>query len=115
MYNNKSYVPIATADGSMTLFDHESSLHFRSLRGARSESEYVFFESSGLQQHPTPWRVLELGLGTGLNFLVTAQQALESGVTLDYHVVEAEPIQAALLKQLNHARFFTSTLCDLLR
>lgn len=114
MYNNKSYVPISTADGSMTLFDHETTLHFRSLRGARSESEYVFLESSGLQHQSSPWRVLELGLGTGLNFLVTAQLALTSAVALDYHVVEADFLSANLLRQLNYHALFSPELCELL-
>lgn len=114
MYNNNSYVPISTADGSMTLFNHENCLHFRSLRGARSESEYIFFESSGIQKQPSPWRILELGLGTGLNFLVTAQQARDANITLDYHVVESSPITANLLKQLDHTRFFAPELCELL-
>lgn len=109
-----SYIPIATADGSMTLLNHENLLHFRSLRGARSESEYVFFESSGLQHQTSPWRVLELGLGTGLNFLVTAQHALNANIALDYHVVEADPIPATLLKQLKYPQLFAPELCELL-
>lgn len=119
MYNTRNYVPITTADGSMTLLDQDSELHFRSLRGARSESEYVFFDSSRLNTQPFPWRVLELGLGTGLNFLVTAQHHLRHqkenpGARLEYHVVEASPLPIRALKALQHESQFAAELCALL-
>ena len=119
MYNTNSYVPILTADGSMTLLDQQNDLHFRSLRGARSESEYVFFESSRLQAQSFPWTVLELGLGTGLNFLVTATHALQQqhhhpAAALVYHVVEANPLPLDAFEALGHATRFAEPLYTLL-
>ncbi len=119
MYNTNSYVPIQTADGSMTLLDQHNDLHFRSLRGARSESEYVFFESSRLQAQAFPWTVLELGLGTGLNFLVTATHALQHqqhnpSAALNYHVVEAHPLPLSAFDALGHTSRFAEPLCTLL-
>lgn len=99
----------------MTLLDQNNDLHFRSLRGARSESQYVFFESSHLQAQAGPWKVLELGLGTGLNFLVTASHALDKQQGLEYHVVEANPLPLEAFDALEHSSRFAAPLCVLLR
>ncbi len=112
--NHLHYVPITTADGSLTFLNNENHLHFRSLRGARGESEYVFYKSSALETQPSPWRVLELGLGTGLNFLTTARHAVLEGKSLEYHVVEQEPLPVEHLQALLHREHFLETLCELL-
>lgn len=100
-------VPVKTGDGSHTLFDTEKNLYFRSLQGARSESDYVFFSSSRLSDQPAPRAVLELGLGTALNFLYTADRLLldKAGETLDYYVVEAAPLSREAFTVLQHRQW----------
>lgn len=100
---------VETSDGSLTLFDANKNVHYRSTQGARTESEYVFLESSGLPQHQGTWRVLELGLGVGWNFLVTAKAAMEAETPLDYHAVEYFPLKSSTLQSVhpteNHPAF----------
>jgi len=107
-------IPIETGDGSRTIFDTGRMLYFRSLQGAGSESAYVFLESSQLTQWPV-WRVLELGFGTALNFLTTAQAWLQQGADqpLDYHVVESQPLEPEIFAALKYTSHFDSQLVAL--
>lgn len=100
--------PLATADGSYTLQDPQTGLYYRSRCGALSESRYIFLEQSPLLQQIGPWRVLEIGLGGCLNFLVTAVAALQQtpAVPLHYHVVEATPITPEILTSLHYEQQF---------
>ncbi|MBF2053597.1 MAG: tRNA (5-methylaminomethyl-2-thiouridine)(34)-methyltransferase MnmD [Candidatus Sericytochromatia bacterium] len=104
-------VPVQTGDGTRTLFCTERQLHFRSLQGAGSESSYVFLESSQLLSQPDPV-VLELGLGTALNFLTTAAAVLRAPtpMTLDYHVVELQPLSASIFEALKYTTHFPAEL-----
>lgn len=106
-------VPVQTGDGTRTLFCTERQLHFRSLQGAGSESSYVFLESSRLLSQPDP-AVLELGLGTALNFLTTATAVLHNlkPISLDYHVVELQPLSGAIFEALNYTTHFPAELVN---
>ena len=89
-----------TADGSMTVCDLRTGSTYHSRHGARAESMHVFMEA-GLRhmtsQGRTSLRVLEMGLGTGLNALLTAQ---EQGCTIHYIALEAHPLPRAVWEQL---------------
>jgi tRNA 5-methylaminomethyl-2-thiouridine biosynthesis bifunctional protein len=101
-------VPIQTGDGSYTFYNVTENIYFRSLQGARSEALYVFVAGARLPERGGDWSVLELGLGPGMNFLVTAQAFLarpEAG-TLRYHVVENAPLAPEKLGQLAYLNWF---------
>lgn len=83
-----TYQSVVTRDGSLTYLNTAVGATYRSVNGAASESRHVFLESSSLLQRPSPWRVLELGFGTGLNFQTTSRAAQEAGVELDYVTLE---------------------------
>lgn len=106
-FDPASLVPIQTGDGSYTFYDARGNIYFRSLQGARSESEYVFLEGTRLRSRSPDWRVLELGLGLGMNFLVTAQAFLKSRLPgrLIYHGVEQAPLPAERLQQLHYEQW----------
>jgi tRNA U34 5-methylaminomethyl-2-thiouridine-forming methyltransferase MnmC len=97
-----------TADGSPTLFVPALNEHYHSQHGARQESAHVFIEAglrpllaAGLgQPGRLPLRLLEVGLGTGLNALLTleAMQAAEARATYDgYETVPLPPATVAAL------------------
>lgn len=68
--------PLETSDGSRTLHSDRYAQTYRSLHGALTESRHVFLEGSGVAERLRAGRstaVLEVGFGTGLNFLVTAR------------------------------------------
>jgi len=87
---------ILTADGSKTLLHPEIGECYHSRHGALQESRHVFIRS-GLHCFSEKNRqgsvaVLEVGFGTGLNFLLTADEAVRNGFGLDYCGIEAFPL-----------------------
>lgn len=83
---------VSTEDGSRTYLHPSHGASYRSLRGAATESRHVFLAGSRLLDRPSPWRVLELGFGTGLNFQLTHEAAREAGAELVYVAMEPEPM-----------------------
>jgi tRNA U34 5-methylaminomethyl-2-thiouridine-forming methyltransferase MnmC len=99
---------VVTADGSTTLLhpDHGESYHSR--HGARTESTAVFLQNSGVLgrlEMSLCTRVLEIGFGTGFNFLLTAEAALRCGSALDYVAVEHDLITCAEMQALAQTNF----------
>lgn len=95
-----------TSDGSNTVFSDVYGQTYHSTHGALTESILVFLDGSGVatrlnQQHSTC--VLEVGLGTGLNFLLTASRALETNTRLEYWALEHTLLQSAFFAQLEFA------------
>lgn len=105
---------IKTADGSHSLFVEELNEHYHSVHGAIQESKHVFIEA-GLKyiSHPDkkqnkPVTILEIGLGTGLNALLTILANQELGLDINYSALEAFPLSAEITSDLN----YTTLLID---
>ncbi|MBL4624870.1 MAG: tRNA (5-methylaminomethyl-2-thiouridine)(34)-methyltransferase MnmD [Flavobacteriales bacterium] len=82
-------VLVKTEDGSNTLYVKELDEHYHSIHGAIQESQHVFIRHGLkpiLPDHPNP-SILEIGFGTGLNCLLTLQNA-----TVNYTSIEKYPI-----------------------
>jgi len=97
---------VQTADGSPTLWDEAFQAHYHSLQGARSESWYVFLEAGGVEarlREGRPTRVLEIGLGTGLNFALTHTLAAQHAAHLTYTALEARPLPPEVLDAYHQA------------
>ncbi|MFM6953511.1 MAG: tRNA (5-methylaminomethyl-2-thiouridine)(34)-methyltransferase MnmD, partial [Sphingobacteriaceae bacterium] len=107
---------VATADGSNTLFQPEVGEHYHSKHGALQESKHVFLESGlgyFLVQNPQSFvRILEVGLGTGLNFLLTADYAAKKSLQLDYTAIEAYPLSETLLAQTGYDQFVEAAIWE---
>eukprot|EP01133_Synstelium_polycarpum_P013980 gene13980-16484_t len=87
---------IQTADGSNTLFNERIGEHYHSKHGALQESKHVFIEA-GLKYAESlsenePITILEVGFGTGLNFLLTAAYAAAQNIRVHYTGIEAYPL-----------------------
>ncbi|HWV72332.1 MAG TPA: tRNA (5-methylaminomethyl-2-thiouridine)(34)-methyltransferase MnmD [Pseudosphingobacterium sp.] len=90
---------IITDDGSKTIFNPIVGEHYHSTRGAVQESKHVFL-AAGLQHFLSkeavatgiPISILEIGFGTGLNFLITANYCHETQLVLTYTGIEAYPL-----------------------
>lgn len=94
----------ATADGSLTLFVPALHEHYHSTHGARQESAHVFV-GAGLRPllaaaGPGPLRVLEVGLGTGLNALLTLEAGQAAGAHIAYDGLETYPLPATAVAAL---------------
>ncbi|MDR2894966.1 MAG: tRNA (5-methylaminomethyl-2-thiouridine)(34)-methyltransferase MnmD [Alistipes sp.] len=91
-----------TADGSATL---RSPLHgdtYHSLRGAVGEARHVFIEAGFGAVDRDPVRVLEAGLGSGLNAWLTLHEAALTGRRVEYTAVELHPVPADVAARLNY-------------
>jgi tRNA U34 5-methylaminomethyl-2-thiouridine-forming methyltransferase MnmC len=91
-----------TNDGSFTLRSSRLDEPYHSMRGALCESMHVFIRQ-GLLAHPgTSVDVLEVGLGTGLNMLLTWLQVIEGRREVRYVGLEPRPLERTLLAALRH-------------
>lgn len=102
---------ITTDDGSRTLFSDTAGESYHSESGAVAEAEHVFVGLSGaarrLQRDGEVLDLLEIGFGTGLNFLLTACKAV-GDVSLRYHAVESTPLPPEVFHELG----FQSIVAD---
>ncbi|MBH8559762.1 tRNA (5-methylaminomethyl-2-thiouridine)(34)-methyltransferase MnmD [Hymenobacter negativus] len=95
-----------TADGSATLFVPALNEHYHSQHGARQESAHVFIRHGLLPLLPAtaetgqPLRILEIGLGTGLNALLTLDAAQAAGAAIEYDGLETFPLPPAIVAAL---------------
>ncbi|MEO9869780.1 tRNA (5-methylaminomethyl-2-thiouridine)(34)-methyltransferase MnmC2 [Ekhidna sp.] len=96
---------ITTEDGSHSLFNEELNETYHSTRGARGESMHVFIKE-GLefwlsQNQAEEIKILEVGLGTGLNAFLTAQFAEEKNQKIQFTSLEPFPIRKEIYEDLN--------------
>lgn len=91
-----------TADGSYTLYVPQLDEHYHSVKGALTESQHIFIEM-GLKHSAVPEpRVLEIGLGTGLNAFLTLLAAEETQRKVHYTGIERYPLIEEILQKLNY-------------
>lgn len=101
---------IETGDGSHTLINTTLDETYHSRHGALQESEHVFIRlglQHWLDSYPTASsvRILEVGLGTGLNAWLTLMKAQDyPNVQFHYTALEPYPIEKAVLQQLNYVQ-----------
>ena len=88
---------LQTADGSFTLFIPEVQETYHSAHGAVQESMHVFIENGLKACDKEMIRVLEVGLGTGLNAMLTLQHATKK---IDYCALEPYPLSKEILNEL---------------
>jgi tRNA U34 5-methylaminomethyl-2-thiouridine-forming methyltransferase MnmC len=86
---------VTTQDGSCTLFDDELNETYHSTNGARTESEHVFIQA-GLEQCSEKVDILEVGLGTGLNAWLTAQDTRRK---ITYTALEPYPQPEDIIRE----------------
>jgi tRNA U34 5-methylaminomethyl-2-thiouridine-forming methyltransferase MnmC len=93
-----------TADGSPTLYVPELDETYHSMHGSVQEARHVFIES-GLRFVATESKqvnILEVGFGTGLNALLTAQYAEENAINVHYVGLEAFPVEEEIWKAIKY-------------
>lgn len=84
-----------TADGSPTLYVAHFDEHYHSVHGARQESMHVFINAGlmyWVEKGHTQISILEVGLGTALNALLTIEAAQTLNLSIDYRALEAYPL-----------------------
>lgn len=96
---------LVTEDDSHTVYSAQYGAHYHSVFGALEESIHVFI-SAGLyhahQHGKKSVSIFEMGMGTGLNALLTALEAKELNIKVDYTTIESDPIPTERVKELNY-------------
>src|ERR1700748_1702453 len=113
---------VITADGSKTIYNSAVGENYHSRHGALQESRHVFL-NSGLKfflhessnhslseesSGPVGVSILEVGFGTGLNFLLSADYCTEQNINLDYTGIEAYPLSIDMLSQTGYETYLSS-------
>jgi tRNA U34 5-methylaminomethyl-2-thiouridine-forming methyltransferase MnmC len=105
---------IQTADGSNTIFNSKVGENYHSKHGALQESQHVFLKS-GLQyflsvKEASQVTILEVGLGTALNFLLSADFCTKHQIKLDYVGIEAFPLNTEMISQTGYQQYVDAEL-----
>ena len=96
---------IITGDGSSTIHIPEWNEQYHSKHGALQEAKHVFIDM-GLKPafnkgENAEIAILEIGFGTGLNALVTWEEANKNSRKINYTGVEAYPVAKEEVEKLN--------------
>ncbi|AFD07455.1 tRNA (5-methylaminomethyl-2-thiouridine)(34)-methyltransferase MnmD [Solitalea canadensis] len=95
---------LKTADGSFTLLQQDLMQTYHSVNGALQEAKHVFLETGlkhfRMQSQVQKLSILEVGFGTGLNFLVTADYCSKENIQLNYVGVEAFPVKPEVMQKI---------------
>lgn len=85
-----------TADGSSTIYVPHWDEHYHSIHGAKQESSHIFIEN-GLKDYIDKCgrqnlNILEIGMGTGLNVLLTIDFCENINIDIYYEAIEYYPL-----------------------
>lgn len=99
-----------TEDGSKTLFINDLDEGYHSSHGALQEARHVFIKNGLHVIKNCEINILELGFGTGLNFLVTIDDELKNDLhhTIHYYGIEKYPVTSAEITALDYLQHFDS-------
>jgi len=107
---------VMTSDGSKTIFNEQVGENYHSRHGALQESKHVFLHS-GLNYYlegkaEKKASILEVGFGTGLNFLVTAEHCIKNQIQLSYTGIEAFPLTQSMITETGYNEYISEKLWD---
>jgi len=105
---------VTTTDGSKTIFNAQVGENYHSKHGALQESQHVFL-NAGLRYYLAGKElvevsVLEVGLGTGLNFLLSAEYCAAKEIDLSYVGIEAFPLTEEMIAQTGYDEYVSPKL-----
>ncbi|WP_076547745.1 tRNA (5-methylaminomethyl-2-thiouridine)(34)-methyltransferase MnmD [Maribacter ulvicola] len=93
---------IITGDGSKTIQIMDWQEQYHSKHGAIQEAYHVFIKSGLDLFKDQELSILEIGFGTGLNAFITLIEYEKRNLQVNYTGVEAYPVSAEELDQLNY-------------
>lgn len=107
-----------TSDGSPTLYMEAFNEYYHSKHGAVQEAKHVYIEMGFAYWqsfHPKSKKctVFEMGLGTGLNAVLTAEKAVDDAFAVHYHAIEAYPLTAEELNETKFSAFYQGKMKEL--
>ncbi len=95
---------IDTADRSHSIYSEAYNETYHSKHGAVQESRHVFIKHGllPLLDKKKELHIFEMGMGTGLNVMLTLENPEISGINIHYHGIEKHPIDFELIDKLNY-------------
>lgn len=91
---------VKTKDGSYTLINEELNEQYHSMHGAIKEAQHVYIKHGLMATTKTALRILEMGFGTGLNFLVTV--AAQDNRSIYYEAIESRGLDMTICRDLDY-------------
>ncbi|MDF2431240.1 MAG: hypothetical protein JWP44_871 [Mucilaginibacter sp.] len=112
---------VKTADGSNTIFNPLVGENYHSIHGALQESRHVFVNAglnyflnripevspTGGDLERAAVSILEVGFGTGLNFLLSADFCSGKEINLNYTGIEAYPLSPDMISQTGYDEYIS--------
>ena len=97
-----------TSDGSKTLYINDLNENYHSHHGALQEAQHVFIDNGFNLIYDYEINILELGLGTGLNVLVTIDEFMKTDKNhiIHYFTIEKYPVNEEEVRELDYAAIF---------
>ena len=101
---------ILTGDGSHSINVPELNVSYHSIYGAVEESMHVYINAgfygagSGPGREPEPFKIFEVGFGTGLNVLLTLIESEKPGIKVIYETIEPYPLNKEEFSSLNYCQ-----------
>lgn len=104
---NSSLSLVVTNDGSATIYDASIGEHYHSQHGALQESLHVFIRA-GIEYvfantDVKNVRILEIGFGTGLNFILSSEWIEKQSFTMEYEAIESSPLDLDMIRNLDYS------------
>lgn len=101
---------VQTADGSKTIAIPKWNESYHSKHGAWQESQHVFIQMGLAHTGLSSLSIFEMGFGTGLNAIQALLYAEKHQINIDYHTLEAYPLEEELWQQMDYEDFLPSRL-----
>ena len=97
-----------TSDGSKTLYINDLNENYHSHHGALQEAQHVFIDNGYNLIYDYEINILELGLGTGLNVLVTIDEFMKTDKNhiIHYFTIEKYPVNEDEIRELDYGSIF---------
>jgi tRNA U34 5-methylaminomethyl-2-thiouridine-forming methyltransferase MnmC len=97
---------ILTGDGSHSFSVPQLNVAYHSIYGAIQESIHVYINAGfhAPRRRPGPFRIFEVGLGTGLNALLTLIEAQKLKLKVYYEAIEIFPLNEEEARCLNYCQ-----------
>ena len=107
---------IKTSDGSHSIHNDKINETYHSIHGSIAESNHVYINSGfkyildrGKEKDIS---VLEIGFGSGLNFLLLKKYIEKKRLSIYYHTIEPFPLPEDIYKKLNYVKLLGDDLRD---
>jgi tRNA U34 5-methylaminomethyl-2-thiouridine-forming methyltransferase MnmC len=103
---------ILTSDGSHSVYSEVFGVTYHSIHGAVQETQHVFINAAfkyKITEGVSELRILEIGMGTGLNAFMTFLEVEKLNIKTFYTAYEAYPISFEQAQSLNYTQVLNTT------